>query len=73
MKLGESPIFFDLCKAVLDYYENWDKNAYEPAATKRAIVAGANDKNTVSFVIFKGNEEDCCDIKKFLEKKDRTK
>ena len=70
MKIGESPVFVELSKALLDYYEWWNQNADTPG-TKRSIVGVSN--GTSCHFVFRGNQEDYVAIKKFLEKRDNKK
>lgn len=70
MKIAESAMFKELCRATLKFYEEWTDESI--GASKRAIVAGANESRTVCMVLFKGNEADCLAIKKLLDRRDKN-
>jgi len=73
MKLGKDKKFQDLINLIIKYYDWWDKNADTPAETDRAIVAGGDIKKNISFIIFKGDKDDCMKAKDFLERLDKKK
>lgn len=69
LPITASPQFCNALSDILEFYNNWGKSGVN-GSTKRGCVAVSDDDGNCLF-IFKGTQEDCLEIKKLLEKRDK--